>query len=52
MFFLLPSYAAVALYSGLYALHCFQKRHWLAAITVSVLTLLPLVCAAALLFLR
>jgi len=43
--------AAVGIYTGLYAWHCFRKKHWMAAIAVSVFTGLVLACIAALLYL-
>lgn len=51
MIVLLPCYALVALYCGAYTLHCFQKKHWLPAVTALVLTLLPLASGAVLLYL-
>jgi len=48
---LLFFYIVIGIYCGIYALHCFQKKHLLPAVTASVLALLPFACCAVLFYL-
>lgn len=52
MILLLLSYLGTSLYCAAYAVHCFQKKHWLPAGIMSALVFVPIACGAVLLLLQ